>query len=124
MSNSVILEAGMLQRPEGKEVLGASSVPPNPLERAALRDLDVNKLNQLAESLFVLNNRHYGPIPGSYMAVCTKAGREWCVGQLNADRAKPLILFEDKVFGSAALAVAEAERMKAERGETSPRRSI
>jgi hypothetical protein len=114
----------MLARPEGKEVLGASAVPPNALEKAALNDLDVDKLNQLAESLFVLNNRHYGPIPGSYMVVCTKPNTQWCVGQLNADRAKPFILFEDKVFSSPDLAVAEAERLRRERGESSPRRSI
>lgn len=124
MSTNAWLEPGMLPRPEGKEVLGASAVPPNALERAALSNLDVDKLNQLAEGLFVLNNRHYGPIPGSYMVVCTKPGQEWCVGQLNADRAKPLILFEDKVFSSPERAVEEAERMKAERGEATPRRSI
>ena len=124
MSTNAFLDSGMLPRPEGKEVLGASATPPNALERAALNNLDVDKLNQLAEGLFVLNNRHYGPIPGSYMVVCTKPDQEWCVGQLNADRAKPFILFEDKVFPSPELAVEEAERMKAQRGEASPRRSI
>jgi len=114
----------MLARPEGKEVLGASAAPPNALERAALSGLDVEKLNQLAEGLFVLNNRRYGPIPGAYIVVCTTPGAQWCVGQLNADRAKPFLLFEDKVFGSASLAVAEAERMKRASGEATPRRSI
>ncbi len=114
----------MLARPEGKEVLGASAIPPNTLERAALDGLDADKLNQLAECLFVLNNRHYGPIPGSYVVVCTKSDQEWCVGQLNADRAKPLVLFEDKVFGSPDLALAAAEIMRRERGESAPRRSI
>lgn len=124
MSTNAFLDSRMLPRPEGKEVLGASAVLPNALEKAALTDLDPDKLNQLAEGLFVLNNRHYGPIPGSYMVVCIKPEKEWCVGQLNADRAKPFILFEDKIFDSPDLAVAEAERMKAQRGEATPRRSI
>ena len=32
------------------------------------------------------------------MVMCTKPGKEWCVAQLNADRAKPFIIFEDKAF--------------------------
>ena len=115
---------GILERPQGKEVLGASAVPPNALEKAALSGLDVDKLNQLAEGLFVLNNRRYGPIPGAYIVVCIEPGEKWCVGQMNADRAKPFRLFEDKVFAAAELAVAEAERMKLVSGEATPRRSI
>ena len=118
------LRLDMLARPAGKEVMGASAVPANRLEAAALRGLDVDKLNHLAECLFVLNNRQYGAIPGSYIVVCIKPEQEWCVGQLNADRAKPFLLFEDKVFTSAEQAVAEAERMKLASGEASPRRSI
>ena len=30
--------------------------------------------------------------------MCTKPGKEWCVAQLNADRAKPFILFEITTF--------------------------
>ena len=110
----------MIERPFGKEEMGASSIPPNELEKVALAMLDEDKLDDLAQSLFVLNNRRYGPIPGAYMVVCTKAGQEWCVGQLNADRIKPFVLFEDKVFSSPELARDEAERMKIERGETAP----
>ena len=77
-------------------------------------------MNDLAECLFVLNNRRYGPIAGAYMVVCTKPGKEWCVGQLNADRLKPIILFEDKVFTSPEEAQAEALRIKQERGESAP----
>ena len=110
----------MMDPPEGKQTLGASMIPPNELEKAALRELDIDKINEWAKSLFVLNNRQYGPIPGAYMVVCTKAEEEWCVGQLNADRIKPLILFEDKVFPSAELAQAEALRLKEERGESEP----
>lgn len=110
----------MMERPDGKEVLGASLVPPNDLEKAILQELDIDKMNELAECLFVLNNRRYGPIAGAYLVVCTKPNKEWCVGQLNADRLKPVILFEDKVFPSPELAQAEALRIKDERGEAAP----
>lgn len=110
----------MMERPEGKQVLGASLEPLNDLEKAALSELDPDKLNDLAECLFVLNNRKYGPIPGAYMVVCTKQGKEWCVGQLNADRRKPILLFEDKVFPTPELARQEALRIKEERREPAP----
>ena len=110
----------MMGRPECKEMIGASSIPPNDLELAAMAGLDVDKINDLAECLFVLNNRRYGPIAGAYMVVCTKENEEWCVAQLNADRIKPMILFEDKVFLSVELAQAEAFRIKEERGESAP----
>jgi len=112
--------APMMPRPEGKQVLGASTLPPNEMEKAILEELDVDKLNDLAECLFVLNNRRYGPIPGAYMVVCTKPGEAWCVGQLNADRRKPILLFEDKVFPSPEEARREALRIKEERGESAP----
>ena len=115
-----IQQPAMMERPEGKEVIGASTTPPNQLEIEALAGLDADKLNDLAECLFVLNNRHYGPIAGAYMVVCTKQDEEWCVAQLNADRRKPMILFEDKVYPSAELAQAEALRIKQERGESAP----
>ena len=118
MHNTEIPE--MMERPQGKEVLGATLTPPNKLEMAALHGLDVDKINDLAECLFVLNNRRYGPIPGAYMVVCTKPDEEWCVGQLNADRVKPLILFEDKVYPSPELAQQEALRIKEEKGESAP----
>jgi len=44
------------------------------------------------------------------------------VAQLNADRAKPFIIFEDKVFKSIEAAQKEAERIKKNRGEAAPRR--
>jgi hypothetical protein len=110
----------MMEPPEGKQVMGASLVPPNDLEKAVLKELDIDKLNDLAECLFVLNNRHYGPIAGAYMVVCTKPNEEWCVGQLNADRRKPILLFEDKVFQDPELARQEALRIKEARGEAAP----
>ena len=108
---------------DGKGILGSDDVTPlNQLEKNALGNLDEDKLNELAKSLFTLNNRKYGPIPGAYMVMCTKPAKEWCVAQLNADRAKPFILFEDKVFLSIEAAQKEAERIKKERGESAPRR--
>ena len=108
---------------DGKGILGSDNANSiNNLEKIALNDLDKDKLNDLAECLFVLNNRKYGPISGAYMVMCTKPGKEWCVAQLNADRVKPFILFDDKVFPSIEEAQKEAIRIKKERGETAPRR--
>ena len=108
---------------DGKGILGSDNTTPlNQLEKNALGNLDEDKLNELAKSLFTLNNRKYGPIPGAYMVMCTKPNKEWCVAQLNADRAKPFIIYEDKFFSSIADAQKEAERMKKERGESAPRR--
>ena len=108
---------------DGKGILGSDNATPlNQLEKNALGNLNEDKLNELAKSLFTLNNRKYGPIPGAYMVMCTKPGKEWCVAQLNADRAKPFIIFEDKVFTSIEEAQKEAERIKKERGESAPRR--
>ena len=114
---------GRLAGTDGKAILGTdNSTPLNDLEKEALKYLDMDRINDLAESLFVLNNRKYGPIPGAYMVMCTKPGKEWCVGQLNADRAKPFILFSDKVFSSPDEAQKEAEKIKSEKGESAPRR--
>ncbi len=120
MSNASIIKP---EGTDGKAILGSdknSSL--NILEKNALKDLDMDKMNDLAECLFVLNNRRYGPIPGAYMVMCTKPGKEWCIGQLNADRSKPFILFDDKVFSSPEEAQKEAVKMKNDRGETAPRR--
>ena len=113
----------MMDPPVGKSVVGTSTKPLNNLEKDIISSLDEDKVSDLAECLFTLNNRHYGPIAGAYVAVCTIGGKEWCVGQLNADRAKPLILFEDKVFGSPGEAQDEAIRLKEERGESVPCRN-
>ena len=108
---------------DGKAILGSNKNSSlNNLEKNALKDLDKDKMNDLAECLFVLNNRRYGPIPGAYMVMCTKPGKEWGVGQLNADRSKPFILFDDKVFSSPEEAQKEAEKIKKERGESDPPR--
>ncbi len=108
---------------DGKGIMGSDNTNPlNNLEKIAMNGLDEDKINDLAKCLFTLNNRRYGPIPGAYMVMCTKPGKEWCVAQLNADRAKPFILFEDKVFNSIEAAQKEAERIKKERGESAPMR--
>ena len=108
---------------DGKGIMGSDNTSPlNNLEKIAMNGLDEDKVNELAKCLFTLNNRRYGPIPGAYMVMCTKPGKEWSVAQLNADRAKPFIIFEDKVFNSIEAAQKEAERIKKERGESAPRR--
>ena len=120
------MKNNLINRPkgtDGKAILGSDNTTPlNNLEKTAMNDLDKDKINDLAECLFVLNNKKYGPIPGAYMVMCTKPGKEWCVAQLNADRAKPFILFENKVFPSIEKAQKEAARIKKERGESAPRR--
>ena len=113
----------MMDPPIGKSVVGTSTKPLNELEKNVISTLDEDKVSDLAECLFTLNNRHYGPIAGAYVAVCTIEGKEWCVGQLNADRAKPLILFEDKVFNTPEAVQIEAVRLKEERGESVPCRN-
>ena len=108
---------------DGKGIMGSDNVNPlNELEKIAMNGLDEDKINDLAKCLFTLNNRKYGPIPGAYMVMCTKPGKEWCVAQLNADRAKPFIIFEEKVFNSIEAAQQEAEKIKNDRGESAPRR--
>ena len=120
------MSKGKITRPlgtDGKAILGSEGLATiNNLEKLAMKDLDEDKINEIAKCLFVLNNRKYGPIPGAYMVMCTKPGKEWCVGQLSADRAKPFVLLEDKIFSSSAEAQKEAERIKKERGESAPRR--
>ena len=65
-----VKKENMQEIPFGKETLGALDTPINDLEKKALQNLDIDKLNDIAECLFFLNNRHYGPIPGTYMVMC------------------------------------------------------
>ena len=120
------MSKGTITKPsgtDGKAILGSNDLAViNNLEKLAMKGLDKDKINEIAKCLFVLNNRKYGPIPGAYMVMCTKPGKEWCVGQLSADRVKPFVLFEDKVFSSPKEAQKEAGRIKKERGESAPRR--
>jgi len=110
--------------PVGKHVMPALEGHANGLESALLADLDRDRINQLAECLFTLNNRRFGPIPGAYVVMCTEPGKRWCVGQLSADRARPVLLFEDLEFDSPAAARRAAERLRRTRGEAAPARSI
>ena len=49
---------------DGKGILGSDNTTPlNQLEKNALGNLNEDKLNELAKSLFTLNNRKYGHIP-------------------------------------------------------------
>ena len=103
----------LMKPPPGKHMMPTREQPASALEQSLLGDLDPEKLSDLAEVLFALNNHQHGPIPGFYVVVCTKADSEWCVGQLCADREKPLLLFEDKLYDSPETAQAAAERLKA-----------
>ena len=82
------------------------------LESAVMSGLDPDKLSELAEVLFAFNNYRVGPMPGFYVAVEVVPGSEWCVGQLCADRAKPLKLFDEKRYKTARGAQKAAERRR------------
>ena len=102
----------MIMPPPGKKML-PTRAQATALEEALLGGLDPDKLNDLSEVLFALNAHKLGPIPGFYVVVCTQPDEEWCVGQLAADRAKPLIMFEDMRFDKPEAALAAAEKLKA-----------
>jgi len=110
--------------PVGKHVMPALDGDISELEAAVLGGLDRDRLNQLAECLFTLNNRRFGPIPGAYIVMCTEPGRRWCVGQLSADRARPVVLFKELEFPTPAAAQRAAGRLRRARGEQSPMRSL
>ena len=103
----------LVKPPPGKHMMPTRAEPASAFERALLGDLDREKLSDLAEVLFALNNHRHGPIPGFYVVVCTTQGESWCVGQLSADREKPLILHEDKLYDTPEAAQKAAERLKA-----------
>ena len=123
-SQAAVSAAKALRPPPGKHVMPALEGTPNALESALLGGLDPDRLNQLAESLFTLNKRRFGPIPGAYVVVCIEPERRWCVGQLSADRARPLTLFEAMQFDSPKAAQLAAASLRRERGEPVPKRSI
>jgi len=110
--------------PAGKHVMPSLGEEPSGLEHALLDGLDADRMNQLAECLFTLNSRRFGPIPGAYVVICTEPGKRWCVAQLSADRGRPLRLFEDLAFDSPAAAQRAATRLRRTRGESPPKRSI
>lgn len=102
----------LVRPPQGKHVMPTRDERLSVLETRVLDGLDENKLSELAEVLFAFNNYRVGPMPGFYVAVEVRPGEQWCVGQLCADRAKPLKLFDDKVFKTARGAQKAAERMR------------
>ena len=83
------------------------------MEGRLLGGLDLEKLSDLAEVLFALNNYRIGPIPGFYVVIEVTPGTEWCVGQLCADRAKPLKVFDQRIYKKPETAQRAAERMRA-----------
>lgn len=113
-----------LKPPPGKHVMPVLEGERSTREDALLGGLDPDRLNAFAECLFTLNNRRFGPIPGAYVVVCTVPGSRWCVGQLCADRGRPVRLLETLEFPSEEQARRAALRLRRERGESPPRRSL
>ena len=98
--------------PLGKHVLPTRKEPLSDLEDSIMNPLDVDKLSDLAEVLYAFNNYKVGPMSGFFVAVEIADGEKWCVGQLCADRAKPLKLFEKKQYKTAKGAQRAAEKMR------------
>jgi hypothetical protein len=103
----------LIRPPPGKHQMPTSAIESSDLEARLLGGLDLEKLNDLAEVLFALNNYRLGPVPGFYVAVELSPGTQWCVGQLSADRAKPLRVVGKRIYKKAASAQRAAERMRA-----------
>ena len=103
----------LMPTPYGKNVLPTRAEQMSGLETQVMDGLDPDKLSDLAEVLFAFNNYRVGPMPGFYVAVEVETGKTWCVGQLCADRAKPLKLFDRKIYKTARGAQKAAERRRA-----------
>ena len=99
--------------PPGKNQMPTSAHDMSAMEGRLLSELDLGKLNDLAEVLFALNNYRVGPIPGFYVAIEVTPAQEWCVGQLCADRVKPLKIFDKRIYKKPDTAQRAAERMRA-----------
>lgn len=74
---------------------------------------DTSPYTDLAQVLYRLNGCRPGPVRGFYVVVGIEEGR-YAVGQLCADQAVPVQLFEDHVYASEDLARAAAARLRAE----------
>ena len=98
--------------PPGKHQMPTSAAAMSEMEGRLLGGLDLEKLSDLAEVLFALNNYRIGPMPGFYVAIEVTPGKEWCGGQLCADRAKPLKVFDQRVYKKPQSAQRAAERMR------------
>lgn len=97
----------------GKRYMPSKGEALNESEMGVLANLDPDKLSDMAEVLYAFNNYKVGPMPGFYVAFELTPGKQWCVGQLCADRAKPIKLFENKIYKRAVSAQRAAERMRA-----------
>jgi len=102
----------LITPPIGKHVLPTRLEELSNLESRLFDGLDPDKLSDLAEVLYAFNNYKVGPMPGFYVAIEVSPGKEWCVAQVCADRAKPLKLFENKKFKTPRGAQKAAERMR------------
>jgi len=86
-----------------------SDVPP--VDSEAKVD-DTSLYGDLAKLLYSLNGHRPGPVRGFYVIVEFEAGR-FAVGQLCADPAMPVQLFEDLVYPKEADARAKADALRA-----------
>ena len=102
----------LITPPTGKHVVPTRREELSPLENAITTDLDPDKLSDLAEVLFAFNNYKVGPMKGFYVAIEVESGKFWCVGQLCADRSKPIKLFDKKLFKTAKGAQRAAARLR------------
>jgi len=100
--------------PTGKHVLPTRKEELSSLEQAVTGGLDPDKLSDLAEVLFAFNNYRVGPMKGFYVVVEVEPEKTWCVGQLCADRSKPLKLFDKKLYKTSKGAQRAAERLRAD----------
>lgn len=67
----------------------------------------------LAKILFKANHCRPGPVAGWYVVVCVEPNQRWAVGQLRADAARPVQVFEDLVFESESDARDKALALRA-----------
>lgn len=86
-----------------------------PVTPAEARDDDGGLYSDLAKLLYSLNGHRPGPVRGFYVVVEVEAGR-YAVGQLCADPATPVQLFEDLVFDTEAAARDKASALRAPSG--------
>ena len=83
-----------------------------PATRAEAIVEDDSPFADLAQVLYRLNGCRPGPVRGFYVVVGIEADR-YAVGQLCADPARPVQLFEDHVYASEDLARAAAAALRA-----------
>jgi hypothetical protein len=86
-----------------------SDAPPTRSEAIVLDD---SHYADLAKVLYRLNGARPGPVRGFYVIVGVEPGR-YAVGQLCADPAIPVQLFEDLIFTSEAAARDKAAELRA-----------